>query len=67
VRSPLTATLTAAAAMAEAPTMGPTGGPLAGAVAVVETTRTATPSEPHRAAMTPARRSRSYGARRLLR
>jgi hypothetical protein len=59
--------LAAAAAMAEAPTMGPTGGPVVEAVAAVETTRTATPPEPHRAAMTPARRSRSYGARRLLR
>jgi hypothetical protein len=67
VRSSLTATLAAAAAMAEAPTIGPTGGPVAEAVAAVETTRTATPPEPHRAAMTPARRSRSYGARRLVR
>jgi hypothetical protein len=67
MRSSLTATLAAAAAMAEAPTMGPTGGPVAEAVAAVETTRTATPPEPHRVAMTPARRSRSYGTRRLLR
>jgi hypothetical protein len=66
-RSSLTATLTVVAATAEAPTMGLTGGPVAEAVAVVETTRTATPPEPHRAATTPARRSRSYGARRLLR
>jgi hypothetical protein len=66
-RSALTATLAVAAATAEAPTMGPTGGPVAEAVAVVETTRTATPPEPHRAATTPARRLRSYGARRLLR
>jgi hypothetical protein len=40
---------------------------VAEAVAAVETTRTATHPEPHRAAMTPARRLRSYGARRLLR
>jgi hypothetical protein len=66
VRSSLTATMAAAAATAEAPTMGPTGGPVAEAVAVVETTRTATLPEPHRATTTPARRSRSYGARRLL-
>jgi hypothetical protein len=66
VRSSLTATL-AAAAMAEAPTMGPTIGPVVEAVTAVETTRTATPLEPHMAAMMPARRSRSYGARRLLR
>jgi hypothetical protein len=64
LRSSLTATLAAAAVMAEAPTMGPTGGPVA---AAIETTRTATPPEPHRVAMTPARRSRSYGTRRLLR
>jgi hypothetical protein len=56
-------TLGAAAATAEAPTMGPTGGPAAGAVAAVETTRTATPPEPHRAATTPARRLKSCGGR----
>jgi hypothetical protein len=67
VRLSLTVILAAAAAMVEAPTMGPTGGPVVEAVAVVETTRTATPPEPHRAATTPARRLRSYGARRLLR
>jgi hypothetical protein len=67
VRSSLTATLAAVAATAEAPTMGPTGGPVVEVVAEVETTRTATPLEPHRAATTPARRLRSYGARRLLR
>jgi hypothetical protein len=39
---------------------------MAEAVAAVETTRTATPPEPHRTATMPARRSRSYGARRLL-
>jgi hypothetical protein len=43
VISSLTATLAAAAATAEAPTMRPTGGTVAKAVAVVETTRTATP------------------------
>jgi hypothetical protein len=70
VRSSLTAppaaaavTLAATAAMAEAPTTGPIGGPVAGAVAAVKTTRTATPPEPHRAATTPARRSKSCGGR----
>jgi hypothetical protein len=70
VRSSLTAalaaaavTLEAAAATAEAPTTGPTGGPVAGAVAAVETMRTATPPEPHRAATTPARRLKSCGGR----
>jgi hypothetical protein len=67
VRSSLTATLAAAAATAEAPTTGPTGGPVAEAVAAVETTRTAMPPEPHRAATMLGRRLRSYGARRLLR
>jgi hypothetical protein len=54
-RSSLTAILAAAAATAEAPTMGPTGGSVAEAVAAVETTRTATPPEPHWAATTPRR------------
>jgi hypothetical protein len=70
VRSSLTAaltaaaaTLTVAAATAEAPTMGPTGGPAAAAIAAVETTRTATPPEPHRAATTPVRRLKSCGGR----
>jgi hypothetical protein len=40
---------------------------VAEAVVVAEATRTATPPEPHRAATTPARRSRNYDARRLLR
>jgi hypothetical protein len=57
------ATLAVAAATAEAPTMGPTEGPVAEVVAVVETTRTATPPEPHRAAMTPARRLKNCGGR----
>jgi hypothetical protein len=54
-RSSLTAALAeaavtpaAVAATAEAPTTGPTRGPTAEAVAAVETTRTATPPEPHR-------------------
>jgi hypothetical protein len=63
-RAPAAAvTLTAAAATAEAPTMGPTGGPAAAAVAAVETTRTATPPEPHRAATMPVRRLKSCGGR----
>jgi hypothetical protein len=73
VRSSLTVTLAvaavtlaAAAATAEAPTMGPTGGPAAGVIAAVETTRTATPPEPHRAATTPARRLKSCGGRSPL-
>jgi hypothetical protein len=56
-------TLAVAVATAEAPTMGPTGGPTAEAVTAVETTRTATPPEPHRAATTPARRLKSCGGR----
>jgi hypothetical protein len=57
-------TLAAVAATVEAPTTGPTGGPAAEAVAVVETTRTATPPEPHsRAATTPAKRLKSCGGR----
>jgi hypothetical protein len=66
-RSSLIATLAVEAATAEAPTMEPTGGPVAGAIAAAEATRTATPLEPHWAATTPARRLRSYGARRLPR
>jgi hypothetical protein len=62
VRLSLTAILAAAEVTAEAPTMGPTGGPVAEAVAVAEATRTATPPEPHRAATTPGRRLRKYGA-----
>jgi hypothetical protein len=63
VRSSLTAlltaaaaTLTAAAATTEAPTTEPIGGPTVAATAAVETTRTATPPVPHRAATMPARR-----------
>jgi hypothetical protein len=56
-------TLTAAAATTEAPTTEPTGGPAAVATAAVETTRTATPLVPHRAATTPARRLRSCSGR----
>jgi hypothetical protein len=47
----------------EAPTTEPTGGPAAAAITAVETTRTATPPEPHRAATTPARRLKSCGGR----
>jgi hypothetical protein len=56
-------TLTAAATTTAAPTTEPTRGPAAAAVAAVETTRTATPLEPHRVATTPARRFRSCGGR----
>jgi hypothetical protein len=70
VISSLTVTLTAAvvtpaaaASTAEAPTMGPTGGPAVGAVVAVETTRTATPPEPHRAVTTPARKLKNFGGR----
>jgi hypothetical protein len=63
VRSSPTATLAAEAATAEAPTMGPTGGPVAEAIAAAEATRTATPPEPHKAATTPARRSKNRGGR----
>jgi hypothetical protein len=70
VRSSLTATLAVAAATlavaaatAEAPTMGPTGGPAAEVVTVVETTRIATPPEPHRVATTPARRLKNCGGK----
>jgi hypothetical protein len=63
VRSSPTATLAAEAATAEAPTIGPTGGPVAEAIAVAEATRTATPLEPHKAASTPARRSKNCGGR----
>jgi hypothetical protein len=44
-------------------TMGPTGGPVAEAIAAAEATRTATPPEPHKAASTPARRSKNCGGR----
>jgi hypothetical protein len=67
VRSSLIATQVAEAATAEAPTMGLTGGPVAEAIAAADFTRTATPPEPHRAASTPARRLKNYGARRLPR
>jgi hypothetical protein len=63
VRSPPTATLAAEVVMAEAPTMVPTGGPVAEAFAAAEATRTATPPEPHKAATTPARRSKNCGGR----
>jgi hypothetical protein len=55
---PGTATTTA-----ETPTMRPTRGPVAEVVAAVETTRTATPPEPHRVATTPARRLKNCGGR----
>jgi hypothetical protein len=63
-RSSLIVTLAAEAATAEAPTTGLTGGPVAGAIAVPEATRTTTSPEPHRAASTPAKRLKNYGARR---
>jgi hypothetical protein len=70
VRSSLTAppaaasvTLAVAAATTEAPTTKPTRGPATAAVAAVETTRTATPPEPHRVATTPARRLKSCDGR----
>jgi hypothetical protein len=63
VRSSLTTALAAAAATAGAPTTGPTGGMVAEAVAEVETTQTATPPKPHRAATTLARRLKSCGGR----
>jgi hypothetical protein len=66
-RSSLIATLAAEAATAEAPTMGLTGGPVAEVIAAAEATRIATSPEPHRAASTPARRLKNYGARRLPR
>jgi hypothetical protein len=66
-RSSLIANPAAEVATAEAPTTGLTGGPAAEAIAATLATRTATPPEPHRAATTPARRLRSYGARRLPR
>jgi hypothetical protein len=65
--SSLIATLAAEAATAEAPTTGLTGEPVAGAIVAAEATQTATPPEPHRAASTPARRFKNYGARRLPR
>jgi hypothetical protein len=64
-RLSLIATLTAEAATTEAPTTGPTGGPVVEAIAAAEATRTATPPEPHKAATTPARRSKSCGGRSL--
>jgi hypothetical protein len=63
VRSSPTATLAAEEATAEAPTMGPTGGPVAEAIAAAEATRTATPPGAHKAASTPARRSKNCGGR----
>jgi hypothetical protein len=63
VRSSSTATLAAEAATAKAPIMGPTGGPVAEAIATAEATRTATPPEPHKAATTPAKRSKNCSGR----
>jgi hypothetical protein len=63
VRSSPTATLAAEEATAEAPTMGPTGGPVAEVIAAAEATRTAMSPEPHKAASTPARRSKNCGGR----
>jgi hypothetical protein len=63
VRSSLIATRAAEAATVEAPTTGLTGGPVAEATAAAEATRTATPPEPHKAALTPARRLKNCGGR----
>jgi hypothetical protein len=63
-RSSLTATLAVEAVMAGAPTMGLTGELGAEANAAAEATRTATPLAPHMAALTPARKSKNYNARR---
>jgi hypothetical protein len=63
-RSSLTATLAVEAATAGAPTMGLTGELGAEATAAAEATRTATPLAPHVAALTPARKSKNYDARR---
>jgi hypothetical protein len=63
VRSFPIATLAAEAATAEAPNMGLAGGPVAEVIAAVEATRTATSSEPHRAASMPARRLKNCDGR----
>jgi hypothetical protein len=63
VRSSPTATLAAEVVTVEAPTMVPTGGSMAEAIAAAEATRTATPPDPHKAATTPARRSKNCGGR----
>jgi hypothetical protein len=47
----------------EAPTMVPREGPVAEAIAAAEATRIAMPPEPHKAATTPARRSKNCGGR----
>jgi hypothetical protein len=66
-RLSLITTLAAEAATAEAPITGLTGGPVVGAIAAAEATRTATSPELHRAALTPARRLKNCGTRRLPR
>jgi hypothetical protein len=66
-RSPLTAILAVEAATAGAPTMGLTGELGAVATAAAEATQTVTSLAPHVAALTPARKSKNYGARRLPR
>jgi hypothetical protein len=63
VRSSLTVILAAEAVKAGAPTMGLAGEPGAEATAAVEATRTATPPVLHVAVLTPARRSKNFGAR----
>jgi hypothetical protein len=63
VRSSLTVILAAEAAMVGAPTMGLAGEPGAEATAAAEATRTAMPSVLHAAALTPAKKSKNYGAR----
>jgi hypothetical protein len=64
-RSSLTAILEVEAATAGAPTMGLTGELGAVVTAAAEAMRTATSPAPHVTAMTPARKSKNYGARRL--
>jgi hypothetical protein len=63
VRSSLTVILAAEAATAGAPTMGLAGERGAEATATAEATRTATPPALHAAALTPAKKSKNYGAR----
>jgi hypothetical protein len=67
VRSSITVILAAEAATAGAPTTGLAGELGAEATAAAEATRTATPPALHVAASTPAKKSKNYGARSLLR
>jgi hypothetical protein len=66
-RSSLTETLAAEAATAGAPTMGLTGERGAVAIAAAEATRIAMSPAPHVAALTLARKSKNYDARRPTR